>query len=327
MQKHTFKIITFGLILIATLAATAACSLPLPAEEEEQSATYTESEEKAEEEASYLQIEEGYQSPPGPANQVNILLLGLDERGLSDAIVLVSYNNETFDSAIISLKRDTYVDFQTWSEEGMGHSAIGWASYVGTTYAEDDPLYGAAFSAYNIEQLLGIRIDHYAAITFEGFVELIDQIGGVTVNVAPGFAETPLTPGWQHLDGEEALRYARHRKYPRIPEPGSISSDGDRIRRNQNLLRAVLEQCETLTTDELLDVYDKLNEKLYTNMDDWDLLILANIFFNQDLRLIEQTVLPGNLETVYEDKIDTELDYYFLDFEECDRMLTEIGVK
>ena len=327
MLKTLLKIIGLGFILIAILTAVPACSPPPPQEEAEQSDAYTEAESEAEEEASGTQIEEGYQSPPGPANQVNILLLGLDERGLSDAIVLVSYNNETFDSAIISLKRDTYVDFQTWSAEGMGHSAIGWASYVGTTYAEGDALYGAAFSAYTIEQLLGIRIDHYAAITFEGFVEMIDQIGGVTVNLAPGFAETPLTPGWQRLSGEEALRYARHRKNPRIPEPGSISSDGDRIRRNQNLLKAVLEQCETLSTDELLDVFDKLNQKIYTNMDDWDLLILANIFFNHDLRLIDQVVLPGELEKVYEDKIDTELEYYFLDFEECDNILTEVGVK
>ena len=319
MTKTLIKKIGFGLILVAFLSPLAGC-LPAPPEPEEPALP-------EELEIAEPQTETIYPLPPGIETQVNILLLGLDSRGLSDALVLVTYNNETFESAIISISRDTYVDFQTWSEKGMGHSAIGWASYVGMDYGQGDYLDGAGFAAYTVGQLLDIDIHYYAAITFKGVVTLIDQIGGVVIDVAPGFSATRLTPGVQRLYGEDVLRYARHRKDPRIPEPGSLSSDGDRIIRNQRLLKAVLEQSKTLTSAELFDAYEELENKLYTNMEDWDLLILANIFFNQDIRLIEQVLLPGDLIKVYESGLGAELEYYFLDFEESDEILTRLGVK
>lgn len=309
------------LTLAAIIIFTAGCSPTQPDPEPEPE---IEIEETLPEETP---SELSYPLPPGIEDQVNILLLGFDSRGLSDALVLVTYNNETFESAIISISRDTYIDFQNWSEKGMGHSAIGWASYAGMDYGQGDPLDGAGFAAHTVSQLLGIDVHYYAGITFDGVETLIDQIGGVMIDVAPGFAATSLKPGLQRLYGKDVLRYARHRKEPRIPEPGSPNSDGDRIIRNQYLLKAVMEQCKTLDTDLLFDVYEELENKLYTNMEDWDILILANIFFNQDLRQIEQVVLPGEHVRVYESGLGAELEYYFLDFAECDNVLTSLGVK
>jgi polyisoprenyl-teichoic acid--peptidoglycan teichoic acid transferase len=271
-----------------------------------------------------------YNEPLDPDLQVNILLLGLDERGLSDAIVIVSYNAETFDSSIISIKRDTYVSFQTWSKPGRGHNALGWASYVGMGYGGNDYLGGAEFMAKTIERLLDIKINSYASISFEGLVQLVDAIGGVSIYVPGGFAEragTTIPTGFQRLSGEEALIFARHRKNPRIPEPGSISEDGDRIRRNQRLLKAVLEQCKDMSTDELLDIFEMLEEKLFTNMDDWDLLTIATVFYNQDPSNMKTVVLPGELIKVYEDEIETDIEYFFLDEEETDTILSNLGLK
>jgi len=273
---------------------------------------------------------------PDPEKQVNILLLGLDNRGLSDAIMIVSYNNETFDSSIIALKRDTYVSFQDWAEEGSGYSALGWANFVGMGYGEGEYIDGAGYAAHVVGRLLGIEIDYYASITFDGFIELIDLIGGVTVNVPRGFEERSgqkLEPGLQHLSGEEALVFARHRKNPRIPEPGSpseggaVSEDGDRIRRNQRLLQAVLEQCKELETEELLEIYNRLDDNLYSNLDDWELLTMANMFYNRDPREMELVVLPGEIRKVHEEIIEQDIEYYFLDEEESDRILSELGLK
>ncbi|MDW7730600.1 MAG: LCP family protein [Bacillota bacterium] len=266
---------------------------------------------------------------PSRGEPINILLLGLDERGLSDAIIIVSYNQADSGGTIISIKRDTYIAFQTWSEPGRGHNALGWANYVGMGYGGSDYLSGAAFTADTIKRLLGINIDAYASISFDGFTKLIDEIGGVVINVPQGFAQrnNPITPGTRRLYGDEALIYARHRMNPRIPEPGSISEDGDRIRRHQVLLKAVLEQCKTLTTEELLAIYTNLNQLIHTNMDDWELLTLANLLFNLEPRHINQVVLPGELKSVYEDKIEEQIEYYYLDFEETDKILTELGLK
>jgi len=300
-----------------------------PADEPAETAvseTETEEETEAKEEEPAAEDER----PDYPENRANILLIGFDERGLGDAIVIVSYDIETFETAFISIKRDTYVDFQTWSPEGKGHSALGWASYVGMNYGEGDHESGARHMAETIEELLDIRITSYAGITFDGFVELIDSMGGVNIEVDPLFAERetdPLTPGRQLLSGKEALVYARHRQNPRIPEPGSKSKDGDRVRRNQELLRAVFERCRDLSSDDLLDIYDQMEEQIHTNMQRWDLLTLANIFYNKDPELIDKVVLPGYLDTVYEEDIDQEIEYYFLDEEACKELLEELGLK
>jgi polyisoprenyl-teichoic acid--peptidoglycan teichoic acid transferase len=263
--------------------------------------------------------------------QVNVLLLGLDQRGLSDAIVLVTYNLDTSTGAIVSLKRDTYVPFQTWSEKGQGHDALGWASYVGMDYGNGLYLDGASYMAETIEELLGIRIDYYAAIDFTGLVNLIDLLGGVEIDVPPAFTAkygALLPTGRQRLNGEQALVFARHRQHPRIPEAGSLSEDGDRIIRNQNLLKAVIEQCRSLDTDRLLAVYEALEDDLHTNMTDWDLLELANLLYNhEDLQQIKQAVLPGELRKVHEELINREIEYYFLDQAACTALLIELGLK
>lgn len=270
------------------------------------------------------------QQPTTPGPQVTILLLGLDQRGLSDAIVLVSYNIDTAESAIVSLKRDTYVPFQTWSEKGRGHDALGWASYAGMDYGQGSYLDGARYMTETVEQLLDIKINFYAATTFGGLVKLIDLIGGVTLYVRPAFTTkygSQLQGGTQTLNGEQALLFARHRQHPRIPEPGSLSEDGDRIIRNQQLLKAVLERCRTLSADELLSAYEMLEDDLHTNMTDWDLLELINIFYNSEQQTVSQAVLPGTLKKVYENVIEKDIEYYFLDEAASAEILTNLGIK
>ncbi len=273
---------------------------------------------------------------PTFSEQLTILLLGLDERGLSDALVLVTYSPVNQKGAIISIKRDTFVPNAAWAEPGRGHNAVGWASYIGAGYGGTNHLGAGEYTTSVIESLLGIDINAFASINFDGFVSFIDALGGVVVDVAPGFRERygdRFQVGTQRLLGLEALTYARHRQNPRIPEPGSpsapgpVSEDSDRVRRGQKLLKAVLEQCKTLSSEELLNIYHNLDRHLHTNMDDWELLALANILFNKDPRQMQQFVLPGEIRRVYETEIQEYIEYYYLDFAETDRILTSVGLK
>ena len=250
--------------------------------------------------------------------------------------MLVTFNPANQKGAIISLKRDTFIANAPWAEPGRGHNAIGWASYIGSGYGGNNHIAGGEYTISVIESLLGIGINAFASINFDGFVSLIDALGGVVVDVAPGFRDRygdRFKVGTQRLYGPEALIYARHRMNPRIPEPGSpaapgpLSEDSDRVRRGQKLLKAVLEQCKTLPPDELLTIYHNLDRHLHTNMDDWELLSLANILFNNDPRQMQQTVLPGEIRSVYESEIQETYEYYFLDFEETDKILTDLGLK
>jgi LCP family protein required for cell wall assembly len=267
--------------------------------------------------------------PKTPTTHTTILLLGLDNHGMSDVIMLLSYDMQTFDSSLISIMRDSFVHNQTWAAKDLGQDHLAWANYRGMGQDKDFHA-GAKLAAATIEDLLGIDIHAYASISFEGFVSLVDLIGGVELDVAPEFANReggPLPTGPQRLNGEQALIYARHRQNPRIPEPGSTSQDGDRVRRNQRLLKALLEQCKTIETDQLMAIMEELDDRLHTSMEDWDILDLANLLYNRDTEAIETVVLPGEGELVFQELIEQEVYFYFIDFEDSDLILQELGLK
>jgi anionic cell wall polymer biosynthesis LytR-Cps2A-Psr (LCP) family protein len=101
------------------------------------------------------------------------------------------------------------------------------------------------------EGLLGIPIDHYALVDLSGFVDVIDALGGVTVDVdervrdrlspaTPGgpWRSFDIRPGRRHLDGQAALAYARSRR---------ATSDYDRMRRQRCLLAALARQADPAT--------------------------------------------------------------------------------
>ncbi len=268
-------------------------------------------------------------TPKTPDTHHSILLLGLDNHGMCDVIMIVSYDLFTFDTSLISIKRDTFVPNQNWAAAGLGQDHIAWANYRGMGL-DDDFHNGAKLAALTVEELLGINIHSYVTITFDGFVEMIDLIGGVTVEVAPEFAERQgetLPTGRQHLYGEQALIYARHRQNPRIPEPGSTSQDGDRVRRNQNLMAAIFEQGKKLDSQEILAIVEELDENLYTSLQDWDILELVNVMYNHDPETLNTVVLPGEGDELYQEHVNRNIYYYFLDFEETDRILQELDLK
>lgn len=118
------------------------------------------------------------------------------------------------------------------------------------TYPDEvDP--GAAALRDTLERLLGLRIDFYAVVNMYGFVRVVDALGGVRVyvrgnvdtRVSPAregedWIEVHLTPGWQRLDGHEALAYVRER---------ASVSDYTRMRRQRCLLKAVAAKADPVT--------------------------------------------------------------------------------
>ena len=264
-----------------------------------------------------------------PETHINILLLGLDDHGMSDAIMIFSYHIETYATSIIAIKRDTYVADQTWAEGEPGTSQLTYAHMYGMGPNKNYD-HGARFALLWIEYLLDIPLHGYASITFDGFTALIDQIGGVKLRVDPAFAEReedPLPTGTQILDGRQALTYARHRSNPRITEPGSDSEDGDRILRNQRLLQAVFKRLKELNEDELLTVYENIQDNIHTNLDDWDLMTMANIYYHTDIAEMNTVILPGEPVDLLEEGSEEPTYYYMPDWENTDQILKDLGLK
>ena len=264
-----------------------------------------------------------------PVTHRSILLLGLDNEGMGDAVMIVSYDLETFTPTLISLKRDTFIDNQRWAYKDSGQDHLAWANNRAMG-REDDYHAGGRYTAEIVEDLLGIDIHAYASITFAGFVAIVDNIGSIEVEVNPDFQfvyGSLLPTGKQNLSGEQALMYSRHRHNPRIEEAGSESPAGDRVRRNQQVLKAILDRCRELNSEELDSAIDLLYDQVYTSLESWDILELANIFYHRDLNEMKMAVLPGEGKIVYQERIDSDMYYFYLDFTAVESLLKEFGLK
>lgn len=210
---------------------------------------------------------------------VHILLLGVDARpgeiaSRSDTMVLVSINRKIKKLVLISIPRDTRV-----------HSARGSGKLNMVNQFE-----GPEAVCKAVANLLEVPVHYYALTNFAGFERLIDAMGGVYMEVDVDLKSYSsggsLRKGYQHLNGKQALKYARYRS----PQEGDIG----RTRRQQILLKAI---GESLTRKENLPrlpaLINQVRENIDTNVSPADMLYLATLapgFRGEDV--IMQT-LPG----------------------------------
>ena len=147
-----------------------------------------------------------------------VLLLGTDVRKetdnwRADVIMVAAINPKTQSVKLVSIPRDSYVEIaNTGGHRDKINSAPYWGKQKGV-----DPVTN---TAETIELLLNVPIDHYAKVNFKGFIDIVDALGGVDVNVKFDFWEKKLgrqeryyfTKGPMHLNGDQALSYVRMRK-------------------------------------------------------------------------------------------------------------------
>lgn len=161
-----------------------------------------------------------------PGEEQNILVLGLDsregEKGRTDTIMVVNVDPENGKLSLLSIPRDTRVPLNG------GYDRIN-AAYV---YGGIDMVKSA------VEDLLDIEIDHYAVVDFQGFIEIVDLFGGVEADVPVRMYHPKegidLQPGFQVLNGEDALGFARYRY--------TKNGDLDRAQHQQEILEALREK-------------------------------------------------------------------------------------
>ena len=177
--------------------------------------------------------------------RLSLLLLGIDQRceedgpTHTDTMMVMSIEPVNKSITILSLPRDLWVEIP-----GFEVDRINQAYYFGQVY--EYPGGGAALAMETVESVLGLPIDHYVAVNFDAFVEAVDLVGGITVQV-PEAIDDPTYPdrcygydpfrieeGEHLLDGASALKYARTR--------ATFGGDVDRAGRQQAVILAVREQ-------------------------------------------------------------------------------------
>ncbi|MGH2582721.1 MAG: LCP family protein [Anaerolineales bacterium] len=209
-------------------------------------------------------------NPPG---SINVLLAASDRATPSfrtDTLILVSFQPEYDQVTLLSIPRDLYVYIPGWQMQ-----RINAAYYRGQTTAY--PGGGPGLLKDTILYNLGIEVDRVALVDFDGFVNIIDSLGGLDVPVSCKYTDWKiinprrdpedednwrlftLDPGVVHMDGDLAFWYARSRKR---------SSDFDRGRRQQEVLRALYSQSLRLNTlRNAPEIFRELHDSLTTDVD------------------------------------------------------------
>ncbi|MFU0789295.1 LCP family protein [Cerasibacillus sp. JNUCC 74] len=148
-------------------------------------------------------------------DNVSVLIIGVDDtvkrdfkgKSRSDALMLATFNKQQKDVNILSIPRDSYVNVPDY-----GFTKINHAYFYG----------GPKKTIETVENFLNVPVDYYVRLNFEAFIEIIDTIGGIQYDVPFAINEldsndnpnaVQLNPGYQTLNGEEALALARTRKY------------------------------------------------------------------------------------------------------------------
>ncbi|WP_312858131.1 LCP family protein [Pseudonocardia pini] len=183
---------------------------------------------------------------PAETSATTFLLIGTDSRAeapttgtdaaagvdagsqRSDVVMLARVAADGQSAAVTSIPRDSWVDIP-----GRGKNKINAAYAFG----------GAPLLIQTVENLTGVRVDHFGVIDFAGFQQMVDSVGGIDVRVAAATSNAGVDfhEGLNHLDGAQALAYVRQR----YDLPGG---DLDRAKRQQNALRALLSKAgETMS--------------------------------------------------------------------------------
>lgn len=234
--------------------------------------------------------------PPDP---VDLLILGVDarpgERYLTrtDSVILVNVDPAKRDVTLLSIPRDVFIYVPAYGEQ-----RINTINVLGEQEAEGA---GPALVKASIKESFGITIEHYVRLDFQGFVALVDAVGGVDIDVPKliidyayptadnGTMTVRFEPGVQHMNGERALQYARTRHQ---------DDDYQRAARQQQVINAVVRK---LSNPRYIarwpDAWQVFQEYTDTDMSTWDMLRLApGVLFgwpNREQRVLQREDLIG----------------------------------
>lgn len=245
-----------------------------------------------------------------------LLIMGVDSTkekldknstGNGDSLMLVTFNPKTLNATILSIPRDSYVYLPNMGVENkITHAAWGGTNNMIKT----------------IELFTEIDIDYYVKINFKGVVKLVDALGGVYIDVPTDMCTDDsgrhnkicLKKGYQKLNGEQALSFARNRY-------AFATGDLQRGVNQQIVVQAILNQLKNIkSANQALNILDTLSGSMDTNFTTKQLLSFYDIFkviletsSNSDnLINIQQLYLSGSGQMIYDERSGLVLYNYIL---------------
>lgn len=259
--------------------------------------------------------EELWQEALNESDRVNVLLFGTDGYR-ADTLIFLSYSKEEDDVVMLTVPRDT-------KHEVEGMNALG-QDKINAVFCFPGDMGGSDNQRLAIQEILGVPIHYYVKVNYNGLKAIVDQIGGVEVNVhrlmnyQDDYAKPPLNiylePGLQVLDGNKAMQYIRWRKN----NDGTGDSDIARTKRQQEFILKVVKKSFGLNIVKVIDIcYDYVR----TDLTKEDLLYFGSELIGFDFNNVRKMTLPGEADYryFYQDEEATEVmmkDIYGFKYEE-----------
>lgn len=276
MSRLSFINKIFG-IIVAILAAQALAVLAWsavkgrPSKPEESASEPPASEETSS--ADEIQVD------PVEEDAVNVLICGLDDSaGLTDVIMVASFDVKSGKLNILQIPRDTYIG------DGYKTGKINQVYFMHRQ--EDEP---ARALANVIEQQMALPINHYLVVTLSGFRDLIDAMGGVSVDIQQRIEFLPdkvIEPGKQHLNGERAEWFVRYRA-------GYKDGDIGRVNAQKIMIDALFQALHDKGRSEMLRLSMQNFSKVETDMTLTKALSFASEAFQLEKTNINVFTLEG----------------------------------
>ncbi|WP_453997480.1 polyisoprenyl-teichoic acid--peptidoglycan teichoic acid transferase TagU [Bacillus nitroreducens] len=209
----------------------------------------------------------------------SVLVMGVDQRagdrGRSDTLIVLTVNPNEKSTQMVSIPRDTRTEI-------VGK---GFEDKINHAYAFGGP----EMSIATVENFLDIPIDYFIQVNMESFKDIVDAVGGVTVNNSFSFKQDGYSfdEGTITLNGEEALAYSRMRKQdPR--------GDFGRQERQRQILQAVIKQGASFSTlTKTGDILNIMGENIQTNLSFDEMFDIQKNYKAASAKL-EQSQLAGN---------------------------------
>ncbi|MFJ9798556.1 LCP family protein [Streptomyces sp. NPDC101145] len=251
---------------------------------------------------------------PGALGATNLLVLGSDSRAgdnaaldggavggaRSDTALVVHVSHSRTKAVAVSIPRDTLVDRPACARPGGGEAGPATRVMFNSVYGTG----GAPCVVKTVEKMSGVRIDHFMEIDFAGFKDLVDDLGGVTVEVREPIRDTKggfsLEPGTHRLNGTDSLKFVRTRYGYRD------GSDLGRIGLQQQFLMALLREVQRQdllgSPAKTFRIAESLTESLTTDSELASLPALVD--FGRSMRGIDPVAMDTVMLPVSYDKAD-----------------------
>lgn len=249
---------------------------------------------------------------PQPLKPFTLLLIGTDsrdgERARADTMMLAVIRPADQQAYLLSIPRDSYMEVP-----GRGFDKVNHAMAYG----------GPKLLKASLEQFFDVKIDRYMTIDFDGFRKVVDELGGVEINVKKRMKYTDptddtyidLKPGLQELNGEQALDYVRYRK----SDLGREDSDAERILRQQEVIKALANKGTSVQAFiKAFKLMEILGKHVKTDISEDEIASLLATYYDPKRNHLETDTLKGTDERIWRRGIRGW--YYLVPKKERERM-------